>query len=71
MLTKTLLIVLLSLHMPLSVIGRIAARLQVKQLVVSHRMQRILGREQESRALIRRAYSGSLQFATDLQCFRA
>jgi ribonuclease BN (tRNA processing enzyme) len=59
-----------NLHMPPSVIGQIAARAQVKQLVLSHRMKRNLGREPASSAQIRHAYSGPLQFADDLQCFR-
>lgn len=59
------------LHMPPSVIGQIAARAGVKQLVLSHRMNRTLGREQAVTAQIRHAaYSGPLQFANDLQCFR-
>ena len=59
-----------SLHMPPSVIGQIAARAKVKQLVLSHRMNRTLGREQATTAQIRRAYQGPLQFADDLQCFK-
>ncbi|WP_126454495.1 MBL fold metallo-hydrolase [Sulfuriflexus mobilis] len=59
-----------SLHMPPSVIGQIAAEAGVKQLVLSHRMNRTLGQEQASAAQIRHAYTGPLQFANDLQCFR-
>lgn len=59
-----------NLHMPPSVIGEIAASAGVKQLVLSHRMQRTLGQEQASTRLIREHYSGSLYFADDLQCFR-
>ena len=59
-----------NLHMPPSVIGQIAARAQVKQLVLSHRMNRTFGRETESTALIRLSYSGPLTFAEDLQCYR-
>lgn len=58
------------LHMPPSVIGDIAARAGVRQLVLSHRMQRTFGHEQESAMLIRKAYHGPLQFAEDLQCFQ-
>lgn len=57
------------LHMPPSVIGKIAADAGVKQLVLSHRMTRALGREQESTAEIRRHYAGPLTFADDGQCF--
>lgn len=59
-----------SLHMPPSVIGQIAARAGVKQLVLSHRMNRTLGLEPDSTRLIRKDYAGPLQFADDLQCFR-
>jgi ribonuclease BN (tRNA processing enzyme) len=57
------------LHMPPSVIGVIAANAHVKQLVLSHRMLRTLGNEQETQAEIRRRYSGPIQFANDLDCF--
>jgi ribonuclease BN (tRNA processing enzyme) len=57
------------LHMPPSVIGTIAANAQVKQLVLSHRMLRTLGNENETEAVIRRHYSGSITFANDLDCF--
>ena len=60
-----------NLHMPPSVIGEIAAQAQVQQLVLSHRMLRTIGREQESEALIRKRYKGPLVFANDLQCFPA
>ena len=58
-----------NLHMPPSVIGRIAAQARVKQLVLSHRMQRTLGREQTSSRLIRKTYTGPLHYADDLECF--
>ena len=58
-----------ALHMPPSVIGRIAAAARVKRLVISHRMLRTLGHEQQSTAAIRRSYSGPLTFADDLDCF--
>lgn len=57
------------LHMPPSVIGRIAQQAQVKQLVLSHRMLRTLGKEEESLAAIRHHYAGPAQFANDLDCF--
>ena len=59
-----------NLHMPPSVIGEIAAAAGVKQLVLSHRMQRTLGREPESEREIRKRYAGPLAFAEDGQCFR-
>jgi len=60
-----------ALHMPPTVIGKIAATAAVKQLVLSHRMLRTLGREAETLSAIRASYSGAVVFADDLQCFRA
>jgi len=57
------------LHMPPSVIGQIAGQAHVKSLVLSHRMLRTLGKEQQTQAEIRRRYSGPLVFANDLDCF--
>jgi ribonuclease BN (tRNA processing enzyme) len=58
-----------SLHMPPSVIGKIAAAAAVRHLVLSHRMLRTLGRETETLGAIRSSYSGTVTFAGDLQCF--
>lgn len=58
-----------ALHMPPSVIGRIANTAAVGRVVLSHRMLRTLGRESETRAVIARAYSGPVAFADDLECF--
>ena len=57
------------LHMPPSVIGRIASVAKVKSLVLSHRMLRTLGHEAQTRAVIARLYSGPVTFADDLDCF--
>jgi ribonuclease BN (tRNA processing enzyme) len=57
------------LHMPPSVIGATAANAHVKQLVLSHRMLRTLGKENETETEIKRRYSGPIQFANDLDCF--
>jgi len=57
------------LHMPPSVIGRIAKIAGVRQVVLSHRMLRTLGRESETRAVIARVYPGPVAFAEDLDCF--
>jgi ribonuclease BN (tRNA processing enzyme) len=57
------------LHMPPSVIGTTAANAHVKQLVLSHRMLRTLGKEPQTEAEIRRHYSGPIAFANDLDCF--
>ncbi len=58
------------LHMPPSVIGRIASTAGVKRLVLSHRMLRTLGRESETRTVIAKVYAGPVTFADDLDCFR-
>lgn len=58
-----------NLHMPPSVIGEIAAAARVKYLVLSHRMNRTLGRETESENYIRKRYRGPLKFANDGDCF--
>jgi len=57
------------LHMPPSVIGRIAKIAGVRQVVLSHRMLRTLGRESETRSVIARVYPGPVTFAEDLDCF--
>jgi ribonuclease BN (tRNA processing enzyme) len=57
------------LHMPPSVIGEIAVSAHVKNLVLSHRMLRTLGKETETQAEIRKHYSGPITFANDLDCF--
>ena len=57
------------LHMPPSVIGRIAKTAGVKRVVLSHRMLRTLGRESETRSVIARVYPGLVEFADDLDCF--
>jgi len=57
------------LHMPPSVIGRIAKIAGVRHVVLSHRMLRTLGRESETLSVIARVYSGPVAFAEDLDCF--
>ena len=57
------------LHMPPSVIGATAANAHVKQLVLSHRMLRTLGKEKETETEIRRHYTGPIAFANDLDCY--
>jgi ribonuclease BN (tRNA processing enzyme) len=58
-----------NLHMPPSVIGRIAEKARVKHLVLSHRMLRTLGKEDQTRSEIKKRYSGPVEFANDLDCF--
>jgi ribonuclease BN (tRNA processing enzyme) len=55
-----------NLHMPPSEIGIIAQKAAVKKLVISHRMNRTLGKEKETEHYIRNAYSGEVIFANDL-----
>jgi ribonuclease BN (tRNA processing enzyme) len=55
--------------MPPSVIGRIAATAHVKALILSHRMLRSLGHEDETRAKITAIYQGPVTFANDLDCY--
>ena len=59
-----------NLHMPPSVIGQIASDASVKQLVLSHRMNRTFGKEAQTTQLIRDHYQGPVEFAEDLQCFK-
>jgi ribonuclease BN (tRNA processing enzyme) len=57
------------LHMPPSVIGQIAAEAHVKKLVLSHRMLRTLGKEEQTLGEIKKRYTGPVEFANDLDCF--
>jgi ribonuclease BN (tRNA processing enzyme) len=58
-----------NLHMPPSVISQIAGDAHVKHLVLSHRMLRTLGKEEQTQSEIRKRYTGPLDFANDLDCF--
>jgi ribonuclease BN (tRNA processing enzyme) len=58
----------LSLHMPPSRIGQIAADAGARKLLLSHRMRRTLGQEAETLAEVRRRYDGPVSFAEDLTC---
>ena len=58
------------LHMPPSIIGEIAAEAKIRKLILSHRMNRTLGKEKESKSEIRKHYSGFMKFADDGQCFK-
>lgn len=57
------------LHMPPSVIGEYAAKGQVKNLLLSHRMTRTLGHEVETTTEIKKHYKGIVEFVDDLDCF--
>lgn len=58
-----------ALHMPPSVIGRIAKTASVRRLVLSHRMLRTLGKEAQTERVIRRDFHGPISFADDLSCY--
>lgn len=58
-----------NLHMPPSVIANIANQAGVKQLVLSHRMHRTLGIEQQTLKIIKNKYDKPVLFANDLDCF--
>jgi ribonuclease BN (tRNA processing enzyme) len=62
-------IVARKLHMTPSAIGDISRNAGVKRVVLSHRMLRTLGREQETLEAIRKSYAGPVSFADDLNCF--
>ena len=55
-----------NLHMPPSEIGKIARQAGIGRLVLSHRMQRTLGKEKETRLQIHKHWCGPLDFADDL-----
>lgn len=57
------------LHMPPSVIGLIAKKANVSELVLSHRMLRTLGKEEQTLKTIKSEFSGKTVFANDLECF--
>ncbi len=58
-----------SLHMRPSQIGEIAKKIHTEKLILSHRMQRSLGKEQETRQEISKAFSGEMTYANDLDIF--
>jgi len=60
-----------NLHMPPGEIGRIADRAAVGAVLMSHRMNRTSGAEQQglSQAGVRRYYGGPVRFADDMACY--
>lgn len=54
-----------NLHMPPSVIGKVAKQANVKKLVLSHFMNRTLSVQKQTLAIIRKHYSGPIKMATD------
>lgn len=59
-----------NLHMPPSVIGKIAEKAQPAQLVLSHRMLRSLESHEQTLEEITKHYDGQIHFANDLDCFK-
>lgn len=60
-----------SLHMPPSEIGSVARAAEIRQLILSHRMQRTLEREEQTLSEIRNKFSEPVFFADDLDRFTA
>ena len=58
------------LHMTPSQIGQIAELAKVKQLVMSHRMKRTIGKESDATQKIKQSYQGPVSFADDLDRFK-
>ncbi|WP_404355784.1 MBL fold metallo-hydrolase [Methylotuvimicrobium sp. KM1] len=58
-----------NLHMPPSEIGKVAQAAKVKHLVLSHRMRRTEGSEEETSAIIRKHFTGPIDFADDLESY--
>ena len=59
-----------ALHMPPTVIGKIAAAATPKMLVLSHRMKPTFGKEDATRKGIAKSFNGKPLFAEDMQCFK-
>jgi len=57
------------LHMSPSEIGKIASESRAKKVILSHRMLRTTGNEQETQKIIEQYYSGPIIFADDLDIF--
>lgn len=57
-----------NLHMPPSVIGKIAATAKVGKVILSHRMKRTYGHEAETINTISTYYGGPVKFAEDAMC---
>lgn len=58
------------LHMPPSKIGQIAKAAKIKQLLLSHHMNRSLNDIKQSKNRIQEQYAGPLHFAKDLACYK-
>jgi ribonuclease BN (tRNA processing enzyme) len=60
-----------AVHMPPSVIGRIADAANAKRLILSHRTHQTAGQETVTLAAIGTHYAGPVSFADDLSCYTA
>ena len=54
-----------NLHMTPNIIGQIAKETKIKNLVLSHRMLRTLGKEESTKDEINKYYTGKINFADD------
>jgi ribonuclease BN (tRNA processing enzyme) len=59
-----------SLHMTPAKIGEIAKNINTQKLVLSHRMNRSLGKEAQSKEEIEKNYKGEMIFVNDLELFQ-
>lgn len=53
------------LHMPPSIIANIAKKAKVKKVLLTHRMKRTIGKEDETLRIIKKEYNGKIIFAED------
>ena len=58
------------LHMPPSVIGKIAKEAKIVKLILSHRMLRTLDSSEATLSTINKFYAGEVLFTNDLDCFK-
>lgn len=58
-----------SLHMTPTQIGEIANHLNTQKLILSHRMKRTLGEEEQTIQLVQKKFRGQILFANDLDIF--
>lgn len=59
-----------SLHMTPSQIGQIATQIKAKKIILSHLMNRTLGKENQTSQFIKKHYQGPIEFANDLDVFQ-
>ena len=56
-------------HLTPTQIGKIAAKAEVRMLILGHRMNRTRGRETNTRNAIEANYTNALVFGNDLECW--